>query len=122
MILHGDDENGEETGFHLVQNDGAKTRLFGDDNAIDTVADGIYHLGFKISGTQLLNEDGNANAQLEDVAFWLNELLDADLQVGKLAKPTGRPGRGSRLPTRVWTRSSRSSRNDPGFDPQHCHQ
>jgi hypothetical protein len=84
MTLHGDDENGEETGFHLVQNDGAKTRLFGDDNAIDTVADGIYHLGFKISGTQLLNEDGNANAQLEDVAFWLNELLDADLRSGNL--------------------------------------
>lgn len=85
VILHGDDEDGEETGFHLVQNDGAKTRLFGDDNAIDTVADGIYHLGFKICGTQLLNEDGNANAQLEDVAFWLNELLDADLRSGSLA-------------------------------------
>ena len=84
VILHGDDESGEETGFHLVQNDGAKTRLFGDDKAIDTVADGLYHLGFKISGTQLLNEDGNANAQLEDVAFWLNELLDADLRSGSL--------------------------------------
>ena len=46
-MLHGDDEDGEETGFHLVQNDGAKTRLFGDENAIDTVADGIYHLGFQ---------------------------------------------------------------------------
>ena len=44
--LHGDDEAIEETGFHLVQNDGAKSRLFGGYNAVDTVADGRYHLGF----------------------------------------------------------------------------
>ncbi len=70
--LHGDDENGEETGFHLVQNDGATSRYRGD-NLTNTVADGIYHLGFKIRGNNLLNEDGNANAKLTDVAEWLTQ-------------------------------------------------
>jgi Ca2+-binding RTX toxin-like protein len=69
--LHGDDEGGSETGFHLVQNDGARTRMFGE-NLVDTVADGIYHLGFEIRGCRLLNEDGDANAKLGDVADWLN--------------------------------------------------
>jgi len=71
LTFHGDDENGEETGFHLVQNDGANTRMFGK-NFVNTVADGIYHLGFEIEGDHLLNEDGNANAKLSDVADWLN--------------------------------------------------
>ena len=69
--LHGDDEDGEETGFHLVQNDGASTNYFGK-NLVNTVADGIYHLGFEIQGDRFLNEDGNANATLADVASWLN--------------------------------------------------
>ncbi|MCP5268954.1 MAG: hypothetical protein H6943_07945 [Zoogloeaceae bacterium] len=69
--LHGDDEGGEETGFHLVQNDGANTQYFGK-NLVNTVADGIYHLGFEIQGDRFLNEDGNANATLNDVASWLN--------------------------------------------------
>ena len=71
LTFHGDDENGEETGFHLVQNDGASTGMFGK-NFVNTVADGIYHLGFEIEGDRLLNEDGNANAKLSDVADWLN--------------------------------------------------
>ena len=69
--LHGDDENGEETGYHLVQNDGANTQYFGK-NLVNTVLDGIYHIGFQIQGANLLNEDGNANAALTDVASWLN--------------------------------------------------
>jgi Ca2+-binding RTX toxin-like protein len=69
--LHGDDENGSETGYHLVQNDGANTQFFGR-NLVDTVADGIYHLGFEIRNGRFLNEDGNGNATLEDVASWLN--------------------------------------------------
>lgn len=69
--LHGDDEGGSETGFHLVQNDGASTTFFGK-NLVDTIADGIYHLGFEIKGDRFLNEDGNANARLDDVATWLN--------------------------------------------------
>ncbi|MCB1356900.1 MAG: hypothetical protein KDK53_10530, partial [Maritimibacter sp.] len=57
---HGDDENNEETGFHLIQNDGGSTTLEYDD-LVDTVIDGIYHLGFKIEDGRVLNEDGNAN-------------------------------------------------------------
>ena len=70
--FHGDDEGGEETGFHLIQNDGASTRYRGD-NLVNTVADGIYHLGFEIKGDQILNEDGNANAKLTDIADWLTQ-------------------------------------------------
>jgi Ca2+-binding RTX toxin-like protein len=68
--LHGDDEGKSETGFHKVQNDGASTKYFGQ-NLVNTVADGIYHLGFEICGDRLLNEDGDPNATLEDVAAWL---------------------------------------------------
>ncbi len=70
VLLHGDDENGSETGFHLVQNDGASTRMFGK-NFVNTVADGIYHLGFEIKGNTVLNEDGNPNASLGYLASWL---------------------------------------------------
>lgn len=69
--LHGDDENGVETGYHLIQNDGGKATFFGK-NLINTVADGIYHLGFAIENGRFLNEDGNPNASLNDVASWLN--------------------------------------------------
>jgi hypothetical protein len=88
--LHGDDECGEETGFHLVQNDGATTRQMAE-NAVDAVADGIYHLGFEIQCDRLLNEDGNANASLESVAFWLNQLLAEDLAAGSLANSAVNP-------------------------------
>jgi len=71
VTLHGDDENGEETGFHLVQNDGARTRMFGK-NFVNTVADGIFHLGFQIQGNNILNEDGDRNATLTDLADWVN--------------------------------------------------
>lgn len=74
--LHGDDEGDQETGFHLVQNDGATSRLYGE-NAVDTVADGIYHLGFGIENNRLLNEDGDQNVSLETVADWLDNLLIA---------------------------------------------
>ncbi len=69
--LHGDDEDGEETGYHLVQNDGANTQYF-EKNLVNTVADGIYHMGFEIQEGRFLNEDGNDNASLSDVAAWLN--------------------------------------------------
>ncbi len=73
-MLHGDDEDDEETGYHLVQNDGGNTNYFGQ-NLINTVADGIYHLGFEIQNGRFLNEDGNENAQLRDVASWLNYFI-----------------------------------------------
>ena len=72
--LHGDDEKRLETGFHKVQNDGATTTFFGE-NLVNTVADGIYHLGFMIKDGHLLNEDGDRNASLSDVADWLNYFL-----------------------------------------------
>ncbi len=84
--LHGNDEDGVETGFHLVQHDGARTPLFGA-NAVDTVADGIYHLGFEISDGTLLNEDGMPNARLARVADWLGQLLAADLAGSTLDNP-----------------------------------
>ena len=88
--LHGDDEDGEETGFHLVQNDGAKSRLYAN-NAVDTVADGIYHLGFEIDGYRFLNEDGNGNVSVETLTYWLNDLLADDLANGSLANEAVNP-------------------------------
>lgn len=82
--LHGDDDNGRETGFHTVQGDGSVTRLFGQ-AAVDTVLDGLYHIGFEIRGGRFVNEDGNANASVADVATWLNTLLAPDLSAGTLA-------------------------------------
>ena len=67
---HGDDENGVETGYHLVQGDGATTRLFRR-NAVNTVLDGIFHIGFEIEDGRFVNEDGNANASVGQVADWL---------------------------------------------------
>lgn len=85
LLHHGDDEAGEETGFHLVQSDGARTRLF-KRNAINKIADGIYHLGFgtNANGRRLINEDGNKNVAVKRVAKWLNQLLEADLAAGTL--------------------------------------
>lgn len=68
--LHGDDEYREETGYHLVQNDGGSTTLEYE-QLINTVFDGVYHLGFRIKAGHLLNEDGDENASLEDVSHWL---------------------------------------------------
>ncbi len=87
VVLHGDDEEDEESGFHKVVNDGAKTKLFGK-NAINKVADSIYHLGFETHlKNRLLNEDGNKNASYKNVARWLNALLKNDLESGKLSNP-----------------------------------
>ena len=85
-VLHGDDEEDEETGFHLIQKDGAKIKLFGK-NAINKVFDGIYHLGFPIVGKRLTNEDGNKNVNIKNVAFWLNKLLEKDIKNGDLYNP-----------------------------------
>jgi len=70
-VAHGDDDGNTETGFHLVQNDGAAYRFQGK-NFVDTVADGLYHIGFEIKDGRFLNEDGAKNAEVLDVAGWLN--------------------------------------------------
>lgn len=74
IAAHGNDENMVETGFHLIQGDHGASYLLGD-SAIDTVMDGIYHIGFDTKWDRFLNEDGNANARVETVTYWLNELL-----------------------------------------------
>jgi len=48
-------------------------------NAVNTVADGIYHLGFNVKGDRVLNEDGNRNLRLRTAAHWLNQLLRQEL-------------------------------------------
>lgn len=88
--LHGNDENGVETAFHLVQGDGAITRLFGE-AGVDTVLDGLYHIGFAIKDGRFLNEDGNGNASVEDVAHWLGTFLAPELKSGTLANDKADP-------------------------------
>ncbi len=77
---HGDDENGDEYGFHLVQNDGATTKLF-DKNAVNTIIDGIYHVGFgSANKNNIYNEDLNNNQKYSDLAYWLSYFLKDDLK------------------------------------------
>ncbi len=82
--LHGNDQNGNETGFHLVEGDGARSYLYFE-KAVDTIAEGIYDLGFGTQWDRFLNEDGNANQRVSDVADWLTLLLQKDLADGSLA-------------------------------------
>ncbi len=82
--LHGNDQNGNETGFHLVEGDGSRGYLYFEDS-VDTIAEGIYDLGFGTQWDRFRNEDGNANARISDVADWLTLLLQKDLADGSLA-------------------------------------
>ena len=76
LLLHGDDEpDGTATGFHKIQGNGTRTRLLGD-NLIDTVGDGIFHIGFRIVNDRFLSEDGNQNATLSDVSTRLNYFVN----------------------------------------------
>jgi Ca2+-binding RTX toxin-like protein len=75
--LHGDDEYDAETGFHLVQNDGSALQQRGE-NLINTVIDGTYHMGFEICDGRFLNEDGDLNVCVDDVAAWLTAFWDGD--------------------------------------------
>jgi hypothetical protein len=54
--LYGTDNGTLETGFRLVQNDGAITNYRGL-NLVDTVVDGLYHIGFQIQNGVFLNDD-----------------------------------------------------------------
>ncbi|MGF1445335.1 MAG: calcium-binding protein [Pikeienuella sp.] len=74
--LHGNDENGVETGYHLIQADGALGE-FGGRNLFNNVADGLYHIGFEIDAETLRfeNEDGDLNAAVGQVATWLTAFL-----------------------------------------------
>ena len=74
VTFHGDDESGLETGYHLVKGDGGVGTLEAR-NLINTVFDGIYHIGFEIIDSRVVNEDGNANATLGELAHWLTYYL-----------------------------------------------
>ena len=80
LVAHGDDEGNVETGFHLVQGDGGTYRFQGRD-FIDTVADAIYHVGFRIVDGRFQNEDGNQNETVADVAGWMNYFVNGENRV-----------------------------------------
>ena len=64
--------------------------------------------GFEIQCGRLLNEDGNENATLKDVAFWLNKLLAK--QLAKSSSPTPSVDLTARgRPARAWISLSISS-------------
>ncbi len=68
---HGDDENGVETGYHLIQGNGGVIQYDGL-NFANRVVDGLFHIGFEVKNGRFVNEDGNANAAVAQVASWLN--------------------------------------------------
>ena len=72
---HGNDNGDVVSGFHYVQNDGG-TLIFQGRDYIDTVADAIYHFGFRVENGRFVNEDGAANETTADVAGWLNFFLN----------------------------------------------
>ncbi len=78
--LHGDDEgNGEETGYHTIQNNGNTTQWDGAE-AFTTRMDSLYHIGFGLEGDTFVNEDGTANAKVSDMATYLNQLMFGNAQ------------------------------------------
>ena len=76
---HGDDEGSDiETGYHYVQNNGSVLEFMGRD-MIDTVIDGVYHIGYPYRGGYsgyFLNEDLAQNEDVTDIAGWLNYFLN----------------------------------------------
>lgn len=75
VTAHGDDEWNSETGFHLLQNDGGSL-LFQGRAFVDTVVDAIFHTGFTYEAGRFVNEDGNPNETVADVAGWLNYFVN----------------------------------------------
>lgn len=75
IVGHGDDAGTIETGFHKLQGDGGTLQFMGR-NFIDTVADAVFHIGFEYANGHLLNEDGNKNESVRDVAGWLNYFIN----------------------------------------------
>ena len=75
MMGHGNDEGNVETGFHKLQNDGGNLTFQGR-NMVDTVIDAIYHYGEEYFDGRFVNEDGNQNEEVADVAGWINYFLN----------------------------------------------
>ena len=76
--LHGNDTNGDLTGFHNARNWGQDEQLFGR-QAICHIAEEVYQLGFEQNGRFLEDEDGNQGQSVNVVAGSLNNLLAEDL-------------------------------------------
>ena len=74
VSAHGNDEMDVETGFHLVQGDGGEA-IWNNHRLVDTVADGLFHVGFTIDRGAFTNEDGNRNLSLTTASDWINTLL-----------------------------------------------
>lgn len=75
LEAHGNDNGNVVSGFHYIQNDGGSL-MFRGRAFIDTVADAIYHFGFRITDGRYVNEDGASNETTRDVAGWLNYFLN----------------------------------------------
>ena len=75
LMGHGNDEGNTETGFHKLQNDGGNLTFQGR-NMVDTVIDAIYHYGEEYFDGRFVNEDGNQNEEVADVAGWINYFLN----------------------------------------------
>jgi Ca2+-binding RTX toxin-like protein len=75
IVAHGDDEGNVETGFHVLQNDGGMSKFQGR-ALVDTVIDAVFHVGFNVDNGRFVNEDGNQNERVTDVARWLNYFLN----------------------------------------------
>jgi Ca2+-binding RTX toxin-like protein len=75
IAAHGDDEGSNETGFHVLQNDGGASKFHGR-ALVDTVVDAVFHAGFDIKNGRFVNEDGDQNERVADVAAWLNYFLN----------------------------------------------
>ena len=65
-VLHGDDEESGETGFHLVQRDGAMTSLYGR-NAVNGVADGLYPPDQHVIGRGVVRGEDRLDAATRQV-------------------------------------------------------
>lgn len=74
---HGNDNGTIESGFHYVQSDGGSLQFQGR-SFIDTVADAIFHYGFRIENGRYFNEDGNDNELTADVSGWLNYFMNGE--------------------------------------------
>lgn len=75
LTAHGDDEWNSETGYHLLQNDGGSL-MFQGRKFLDTVVDAIFHTGFTYADGRFVNEDGDQNEEVADVAGWLNYVVN----------------------------------------------
>ena len=73
-------ETGTESGFHLLETEGAK-RTFRGLNVVDTVIDSIYLIGFGYSGDFLLDQNGSPSTAMTLVAGWLNYFLNGENRV-----------------------------------------